>query len=215
MTINTTYHSLKHSINTVHISVVFLFLHYISIDSHSNSLYETNLNCLVLCLLYTQSLYLLYCVLLQVSAFSYTPLLSPGLSHCLLHSYHTISVFRVLIHFSIHNSVSVSSIFWVCILYILVLYSIFWFSIFSVSLNMCLLGPPLISISTILLSSLFYILGPVYYLIFIIQSLTPVFWFCIFYILVLYLLSLNMCLLGPQLISTRKHYPSSKRCLLV
>ena len=66
---------------------------------------------------------------------------------------------------------------------------------------MCLLGPPHIFISTILLSSLFYILGPVHYLLFTFQSLTPVFWFCIFYILILYLLSLNMCLLGPQLIS--------------
>ena len=45
---------------------------------------------------------------------------------------------------------------------------------------MCLLGPPLIFISTILLSSLFYILGPVHYLLFTFQSLTPVFWFCIF-----------------------------------
>ena len=74
---------------------------------------------------------------------------------------------------------------------------------------MCLLGPPLISISTILLSSLFYILGPVHYLLFTIQSLTPVFWFCIFYILVLYLLSLNMCLLGPQLISISTIHLSS------
>ena len=81
-----------------------------------------------------------------------------------------------------------TSIFWFCILYILVLYSIFWFSIFSVSLNMWPLSPQLISISTILLSSLFYILCPVHYLLFTIQFLTPVFWFCIFYILVLYLL---------------------------
>ena len=74
---------------------------------------------------------------------------------------------------------------------------------------MCLLGPPLISKSTILLLSLFCILGPVHYLLFIIQSLTPVFWFCIFYILVLYLLSLNMCLLGPQLISISTIHLSS------
>ena len=38
----------RHSINTVHISVVFLFLHYISIiASHSNSLYQTTFYCVL------------------------------------------------------------------------------------------------------------------------------------------------------------------------
>ena len=73
---------------------------------------------------YTQSLYLLYCVLLQVSAFSYIPLLSPGSSHCLLHSYHTTSVQSPRLF--------QYSQFSLCILYILVLYPLYFGSVFYI-----------------------------------------------------------------------------------
>ena len=44
--------SFKHSINSVHICVVFLFLHYISIiGSHSNSIYQGTVECLIFALL--------------------------------------------------------------------------------------------------------------------------------------------------------------------
>ena len=124
---------------------------------------------------YTLSLCIFSIVLsyrFQHLPYIHVSLLSPVLSHCLLHS---VSYNKCLqsphLFLSIHTSVSIFCILVLYLQYSSSSSSIFWFSIFSVSLNMCLLGPQLISISTILLSSLFYILCPIHYLLFMYLSI--------------------------------------------
>ena len=142
MTNNTTYHSFRHSINTVHISVVFSFVFSSLIIFSSHVQYSV---------FYTLSLCIFSIVLsYRFQHLPYISLLSPVLSHCLLHSVSynkclqsahlflsintSVSIFCILVLYLLYSG-SVSSIFWFCINYVLVLYSIFWFSIFSVSLN--------------------------------------------------------------------------------
>ena len=159
MTNNTTYHSFRHSINTVHISVVFSFV-FSSLIIFSSYVQYSVFYTLSLCIF---SIVLSY----RFQHLPYISLLSPVLSHCLLHS---VSCNKCLqsphLFLSIHTSVS---IFCILVLYLLVLY-ILVLNLLCV-ISMCLLGPQLISISTIHLSSLFYILCPIHYLLFMYLSI--------------------------------------------
>ena len=133
MTNNTTYHSFRHSINAVHISVVFssVFSSLIIFSSHVQySVFYT----LSLCIF---SIVLSY----RFQHLPYISLLSPVLSHCLLHS---VSYNRCLqsphLFLSIHTSVSIfcilvlysASVFCFCIFNILVLHLLCSGSVFYI-----------------------------------------------------------------------------------
>ena len=132
MTNNTTYHSFRHSINTVHISVVFSFVFSSLIIFSSHVQYSV---------FYTLSLCIFSIVLsYRFQHLPYISLLSPVLSRCLLHS---VSYNKCLqsahLFLSIHTSVSifcisgsVSSIFWFCIFNILVLHLLCSGSVFYI-----------------------------------------------------------------------------------